>query len=231
MPIRKTSFFENGFYHVYNRGVEKREIFVNEKDYQAFLGILKAYLEPELKRDKTILQGRALERIKKHSLADEVSLVSFCLMPNHFHLLLQQRFSNSITNLMRRVLTAYSMYFNGRYERVGGLFQGRFQAKEVSNDEYLLHLTRYIHRNPVEAKITKIQNLDKFKWSSYPNYLGLVESGWVKPKAILDYFSSVDNKRLYRFGDKGESDVIADNYKNFVEFESEGNLPEPLQID
>lgn len=216
MPIRKTSFFENGFYHVYNRGVEKREIFLDEKDYQAFLGILKAYLEPEIKPDRTLLQGRALERIKLHNLAQEVSLVAYCLMPNHFHLLLQQRFSNSITSLMRRVLTAYSMYFNSRYERVGSLFQGRFQAREVTNDEYLLHLTRYIHRNPVEAKIVKIQNLEKFKWGSYQNYLGLVDSGWVKPKAILDYFSSTDR---------------AKDYKSFVEFESEENLPEPLKLD
>lgn len=231
MPIRKTSFFENGFYHVYNRGVEKREIFLDDKDYQSFLGILKVYLEPEIKRDKTILQGRALERIKKHSLASEISLVAYCLMPNHFHLMLQQRTASAITNLMRRVMTAYSMYFNRRYERVGSLFQGRFKAKEVTNDEYLLHLTRYIHRNPVEAKIVKIQALSKFKWSSYPNYLGLVENGWVRPKAILDYFSSVDKERLYRFSDTRKSDVIADNYKSFVEFESEENLPEPLHID
>lgn len=214
--MRKTSFIENGFYHVYNRGVEKREIFLDEKDYQSFIGILKTYLGPDIERDKNILQGRALERIKKHSLASEISLVAYCLMPNHFHLLLQQRTDSAITNFMRRVLTAYSMYFNRRYDRVGSLFQGRFQAKEVTNDDYLLHLTRYIHRNPVEAKIVKIQNLDKFKWSSYQNYLGLVESGWVKPKAILDYFSSVDTKS---------------DYQSFVEFETEEVLPKNLYLD
>jgi putative transposase len=216
MPIRKTSFYENGFYHVYNRGVEKREIFLDEKDYNSFLGILKSYLEPIVKRDKTILQGRALERIRKHTLATELSLISFCLMPNHFHFLIQQRTSVAITNLLRRVLTAYSMYFNLRYERVGSLFQGRFKAKEITNDEYLLHLTRYIHRNPVKAKMVKVQNLANFKWSSYPNYLGLVESSWVKPKAILDYFASVDSKK---------------DYQGFVEFESEGALPEGLLLD
>ena len=215
MPIRKTSFYENGFYHVYNRGVEKRDIFLDEKDYPAFTGILKTYLSEEV---ENALQGRALQakRIRKHKLGEEVSLVAYCLMPNHFHLLLQQRFSTSITNFMRRVLTAYSMYFNERYDRVGSLFQGRFQAKEVTTDDYLLHLTRYIHRNPVEAKIVKIQNLEKFKWSSYPNFLGAAESGWVKSKAILDYFSSVDNKK---------------DYRNFVEFESEEILPAPLLFD
>ncbi len=219
MPIRKTSFFENGFYHVYNRGVEKREIFLDEKDYQSFVGILKTYLSEDISNNSEItLQGRALQgkRIRKHSLGEEVSLVAYCLMPNHFHLLLQQRFSTSITNFMRRVLTAYSMYFNDRYERVGSLFQGRFQAKDISNDEYLLHLTRYIHRNPVEAKIVKIQNLEKFKWSSYQNYLGLKEVVWVKSKAILDYFSSIESNK---------------DYRSFVEFESEENLPESLQID
>ena len=216
MPIRKTSFYENGFYHVYNRGVEKRAIFLDEKDYQAFLGILKAYLSPEQKPDKTVLQGRALERIKKHTLSDEVGLVAYCLMPNHFHLLLQQRFSHSVTSLLRRVLTAYSMYFNKRYERVGSLFQGRFQAKEISSDEYLLHLTRYIHRNPVEAKIVSIKNLALYKYSSYPTYLGLEERYWVKAKPILDYFSQKGSKQ---------------EYKNFVEFETQENLPEQLLFD
>jgi len=217
MPIRKTIFYENGFYHVYNRGVEKRDIFLDEKDYQSFLGIIKAYLKPEKpKRDKTILQGRALERIKRHNLAEELSLVAYCLMPNHFHFLLQQRTKDAIRNFMQKLGTAYSMYFNARYERVGGLFQGRYQAKEVTSDEYLLHLTRYIHRNPVEARIVKVENLNKYKWGSYPNYLGLVEDTWVKQKAILDYFSSVDSQGDYRI---------------FVEFDSEENLPESLRID
>lgn len=220
MPIRKTSFYENGFYHVYNRGVEKRDIFLDEKDYQSFLGILKAYLFDEGQNpNPNALQGPALQsmRIRKHSLAEDISLVAYCLMPNHFHFLLQQRTSSAVTKFMQRVLTAYSMYFNKHYDRVGSLFQGRFQAKEISKDEYLLHLTRYIHRNPVEAKMAKIQNLEKYKWSSYQNYLGLKEGGWVKSKAILDYFSSVDNK-----GD----------YKNFVEFDTEEDkLPNNLYLD
>lgn len=217
MPARKTNFYENGFYHVYNRGVEKRNIFLDDEDYVAYTGILKTYLSENLpKEEKPQLQGRALERIKKHSLASEVGLVAYCLMPNHFHLLLQQRTPQAITQLMRRVLTTYSMYFNQRYDRVGSLFQGRFKAIEVTNDEYLLHLTRYIHRNPVAAKLIEIKNLVTYKYSSYPVYLGVEYKNWLRAKPILDYFLQINSHK---------------DYKNFVDFETEEILPDSLSLD
>ena len=113
MPYRKINFYENGFYHVYNRGVEKRDIFLDENDYNSFLSILSAYLSNQ----RVKLQGRAL-RIGRHQLHEEIRLMAYCLMPNHFHFLIQQKSKNSITNLMRRILTAYSMYFNEKYARV-----------------------------------------------------------------------------------------------------------------
>lgn len=217
MPIRKTSFHENGFYHVYNRGVEKRKIFLDEKDYAAFTGILKTYLSDDLpKNEKPILQGRALERIKKNNLATEVSLVAYCLMPNHFHFLLQQRTDQAITKFMQRILTTYSMYFNQRYQLVGSLFQGRFKAIEVKEDEYLLHLTRYIHRNPIGGKLIVSKNLQKYRYSSYPVYLREGEKEWIRAKPILDYFSKNDPNK---------------DYKNFVEYADEEILPESILID
>ncbi len=206
-------FYENGYYHVYNRGVEKRQIFLDEKDYKAFSGILKAYLSPP--EDKSILQGRALQRVRGHKLYDEVKLLAYCLMPNHFHLLIQQKLASSITNLMRRALTAYSMYFNEKYERVGSLFQGRFKAKEVDKDEYLLHLSRYIHRNPSGSLVKKIGDLESYVWSSYPIYLGKLDNRIVDPGFILGFFPK----------DKIES------YKQFVEYETDFDIPEKFLIE
>lgn len=210
MPVRKIDFHENGFYHVFNRGVEKRKIFLDDKDYRAFLSILRTYLSPRAK------QGRAL-RVRDHNFDEEIRLLAYCLMPNHFHLLIKQKLSNSITSLLHRALTTYSMYFNERYDRVGSLFQGRFKAKEVETDEYLLHLSRYIHRNPLESSLVKVGNLQKYPWSTYPVYLDKNEIEFVQPDLILDYFNKSDSKE----------------YQKFVEFEqdSAGLLPREFLLE
>src|SRR4030042_3368719 len=182
MPYRKTKFYENGFYHVYNRGVEKRMIFLDEEDYQTFVSILKSYLSRPSPLEWT-------SRIRNHHLFDEITLNAYCLMPNHFHLLVQQKLPSSITNFMRRTLTTYSMYFNEKYSRVGSLFQSRFKAKEVESDEYILHLSRYIHRNPLEAPLVRgINDLQVYRWSSYPAYLGREENRLVDKEFILGFF-------------------------------------------
>lgn len=108
------------------------------------------------------------------------------------------------------------MYFNEKYERVGSLFQGRFKAKEIETDDYLLHLSRYIHRNPIGLEHVEPGRLENFVWSSYPNYLGKVDNSMVKPAFILNYFSNKDKN-----GD----------YKNFVEFGSGFDLPKDLIIE
>ncbi len=141
VPAKNTirTFIENGYYHVYNRGVEKREIFIDDRDYRMFLYFLKYYLEPPHPDD--ISQRR-------RSLFNQVQLLAFCLMPNHFHLLVKQQSADSITKLLRAISTSYVGYFNRRYKRIGGLFQGKYKAALVESDEYLLHLSRYIHLNP-----------------------------------------------------------------------------------
>lgn len=211
MPYRRTKFYQNGFYHIYNRGVEKRDIFLDQSDYASFIAILKAYLLPP---QETFKQGRTL-RIRNHQLHEEIKLITYCLMPNHFHLLIQQKLDSSITNFMRRVLTAYSMYFNDKYGRVGSLFQGRFKAKEVEQDEYVLHLSRYIHRNPLGIFIGNVKDLESFSWSSYPVYLGKADGDFTSLDFILSFFP---NHQI-------------DSYKKFVEYETELDLSEDLKLE
>ena len=191
MPHRNTirHFTEGGIYHVYNRGVEKRDIFIDEQDYAVFIHLLKYYLSPVDPDERhpimrfnnfTVVRPRPLANIEK-----EVNLIAYCLMPNHFHLILNQISKDGVTKLLRRVSTTYAMYFNKRYKRVGYLFQGRYKAILVETDSYLLHLSRYIHLNPSELTRTDLVN---YPYSSYSYYLGLKHATWIKPKIILDHF-------------------------------------------
>lgn len=176
MPSRNTvkEFAVDQYYHVYNRGVEKRVIFLDNQDYVVFLGLLKKYLTGE--------QDNKTHRHKFDNLAGKVDLIAYCLMPNHFHLLFFQSSEDGITRLMRRVMTGYVMYFNNRYARVGVLFQGRYKASHIAADAYLHHISRYIHLNP-----------DKYAtwpYSSWLYYLGEKNAGWLKPKSVLDLFNN-----------------------------------------
>lgn len=185
MPAKNTvkQFIENGYYHIYNRGVEKRDIFLDKQDYAVFLKYLKKYLDPVLGSDP----------VWRHkSLCNEVGLLAFCLIPNHFHILAKQHTIDGITKLMRAVCTNYVMYFNTKYQRVGGLFQGKYKAVLVLEDSYLLHLSRYIHLNPYTGSDPIID----YPYSSYGHYLGRKTSSWIKPDEILAFFKSAQKMSL-----------------------------------
>ena len=181
MPYRY-NFYAGGYYHIYNRGVEKRPIFRQEKDYFKLISIFSAYLSPQ--KDPTL---------KRHPVFDkEIELFCFSLMPNHFHLLLRQKANDSISRFMKCVWNAYSSYFNVNYERVGPIFQGRFKAKEVGNDAYLLDLSRYIHRNSIGLTdgAGKTRPLLEYRYSSYRHYLNLENMPFVHSEEILSFFNS-----------------------------------------
>ncbi len=158
---------------MYNRGVEKRVIFQDNDDYTYFLYLLKRHLSPEDIRDK---KGRSFQKF------NDLELVAFCLMPNHFHMLLyQEDDETAITKLMNSVCTAYTMYFNKKYKRVGHLFQERFKASHISSDAYIQHVSRYIHLNPSQYKT--------YWWSSLPYFASTFSADWVKPSRILTMFN------------------------------------------
>lgn len=180
MPAKNSikQYVENGYYHLYNRGVEKRNIFLDDQDYSVFLGYIKQYLEPH-------------EGSDPKSLMDDIDLIAFCLMPNHFHFLAKQKTIDGITKFMRAICTNYVMYFNKKYERVGTLFQGKYKGVLVDNDAYLLHLSRYIHLNP-----TKIGSDPKNSFSSYSYYLGRKQADWLKPDEIMSFFKNARRTSL-----------------------------------
>ncbi len=215
MPAKNAikEFVADSYYHIYNRGVEKRIIFQDEQDYTVFLSYLKTYLT---KKDVSALRAvladpeaswrkkdQALKQLRLNNFFDTITLISYCLMPNHFHFLIKQTEGTAIDRFMQSLFTRYTMYFNKKYHRVGPLFQGVYKAVRVETDEQLLHLSRYIHRNPASLA-SQGESLRSYSLSSYPQFLGLVDAPWVKPDAILDFFRR--DKRKARGG-----------YENFVE--------------
>lgn len=181
----------DGIYHIYNRGVEKRKIFLDDQDYTVFLRILKDALSPQPNLKKNVitsnLQGATLQvwRRKAKNFFDTIELLAFVLMPNHFHLLVKQKSERAIKVFMQSIATRYSIYFNKKYKRVGSLFQNIYKAVLVNEEPYLLHLTRYIHLNPNEYTSDLIG-----AYSSYAYYLKQKNAEWVKPEFILSFFTS-----------------------------------------
>src|SRR5581483_5225636 len=187
------NFEENGYYHIFNRGVEKRTIFLDEQDYRMFLYYLFIYLMPI----KTVLRKYPLLPIRLYNknLSSEIDLITYCLMPNHFHLLLFQKTDNGITKLMKQLTNAYTLYFNQKYKRVGGLMQGRFKAVRIETDDSLIHISRYIHLNPIVSEIT--DNLETYKWSSYYDYTSKNTEVLSKPEIVLTAFKSVNEYKQF----------------------------------
>ena len=186
-------FVPEAYYHIYNRGVAKQKIFLDDQDYKTFLSYLKLYLT------LSSLQGPTLKvapsRILKNYF-DQIKLLAYCLMPNHFHLFVWQKDANEITNFMRSLITKYAIYFNKKYKRVGPVFQGNYKAVIVKTENQFIYLSKYIHRNPLPLP-TRL-DLVGYKYSSYGNYLGKFSQAWVDKSEILSYFSKLNPEESYQ---------------------------------
>ena len=174
-------FGSGEYYHLYNRGNEKRDIFRETDDFNFFMKRLVSYLEPEICDDKIRMGGEILP-------GNSFSLVSYCLMPNHYHLLVQQNTEIPVSKLILRLCTSYSKYFNKKYKRVGGVFQDQYKMVSVDDGDYLNWLTAYIHQNPKIARL--VINPEDYTWSSFSEYLGKV-SGICKKEVVTGQFSSL----------------------------------------
>lgn len=206
--MRKVQFANDYFYHIYNRGTDKRNIFLDEKDYSRFIHCLFEFNDSEaIINSRLRFNYRGETSIIKRVRDKLVDIVSFCLMPNHFHLILKQLQENGIAKFMQKVGTGYTMYFNKKQNRSGSLFQGVFKAILIDKDEYFLPLNGYIHSNPVELiepnwKQEKIKNwekvddfLQRYRWSSHLDYVGIKNfPSVINKEFLLNYF---DDKKDY----------------------------------
>lgn len=157
---------------MYNRGVNGMPIFLDRHDYSVFLSLLKRHLGEKPEKD---LFGRELTW-----LGNVLELEAYCLMPNHFHMLVYQTEDLAMPELMKALTGSYTRYFNKKHKRFGPLFQGTYKASPIKNDGYLTHISRYIHMNP--------SNYINYQYSSLACYLGKKQQAWLKPSRIIREF-------------------------------------------
>ncbi len=201
MSQRNLVFSEGEYYHVYNRGVEKRKIFLDEGDYKRFIYLLYT-ANSTTSVHLSNYQGVALIKIPRGDSI--VAVGAWCLMPNHFHLLLRETKENGISEYIHKLLTGYSMYFNTRYHRKGSLFEGPFSAQHLNTDQYLKYQYAYINLNPIGIidagwKEKKIKDLAKAKefilsypYSSFQDHIDTRrdERIIITPQLFPQYFES-----------------------------------------
>jgi putative transposase len=206
--MRKVEFAENEIYHLYNRGVDKRDIFLDDKDYYRFIHSLYEFNDEQPALHMRFLHA-AKSKVKNHSNSSIllyknkrlplVEICAFTLMPNHYHLMIRQIKPDGVTRFMQKLGTGYTMYFNKKYERSGALFQGRFKAVHVTKQEQLVHVSHYIHTNPLKmfrgsTSNNPIDFLLSYRWSSFLDYVGKNNfPSVINRQFLLDVFSGESN--------------------------------------
>src|SRR3989338_6619233 len=177
MPVRFIPLVNGEYYHIYNRGSGRQPVFLNKIDYQRFILTLSYYrfLDPKIKLSRLSI----LPNVKRKAFIEnlesngkkQIEILSYVLMPNHFHFLLKQINQNGISNFMRLAINSWSHYFNKKYNRPGSLFQGAFKAVHIESEEQLIHLSRYIHLNPLVSHVVREKDFLSYPWSSLSDYL------------------------------------------------------------
>ncbi len=189
-------FATDQVYHLYNRGVAKQEIFHDDQDFTHLLNTLSFYREAHPERRFSLIKPDERRRILSTQVeCPLIEILGYCLMPNHFHLIVRQLVDGGITTFLRRALNSYARAYNTRYRRVGTIFQGRCGAVLIESNEQLLHVTRYAHLNPVVAKLVK--TAEKYRWSSYPQYLSGQVTRLCSPTMVLELAGGSEQYRQF----------------------------------
>ncbi len=193
--MRKVKFINGEYYHIYNRGVDKRDIFLDKKDIERFLDSVEEFNDAEVFGSLYIRnyqkernnEGKSKET-KKQKL---VEIVAYCCNPNHYHFILRQKLDNGISRLMHKIGTGYAQYFNLKYDRKGSLFQGSFKAVHIDSDIYLNHLSVYVNLN---FKVHRIgEGIYRSSWQEYVYDKGNL----CDKKIILSQFDSPEDYKKF----------------------------------
>ncbi len=213
------NFASESYYHVFNRGNGKQTVFFDAEDYKLFILRLRENLFPLVSPEGRPQGGASLiaeshtPYIRKPLPPESFHLLSYCLMPNHFHFLVKQNTDLPVGKLIAKVCTSYSMYVNKKYDKVGNLFQGTFKAALVDSDAYLLWVSAYIHNNPRTAGL--VESSQDWSYSSYADYLGL-RSGTLCDQSLILGMMNEDRSQYKKF--------VEDAYKKIRERKDLGNL-------
>ncbi len=197
--MRKTKFQIGEYYHIFNRGVDKRDVFIDDKDYIRFIRSMREFNDIKITGSlykKKNLEKKGVELPIGSSTPQRplVEIICYSLLPNHYHFLLKQLQEDGIIKFLHKLGTGYSNFFNFKYKRSGSLFEGRFEDIHVKTDEYLIYLSGYINGNPEIHKIVKAED---WPWSSYLDYLNLRDGTLCSKNIILDDFKNIDEYKKY----------------------------------
>lgn len=210
VPYRKSPIVTNEIYHVFNRSVARQPIFFNQNDYQRALELVNFYRfdHPPLRfshykrlppDQKETFFGSLLKNNRQI-----IEILAFCIMPNHVHFLLKQKVENGIPTFMRNFQNSYAKYFNTKADRSGSLLQSMFKAVRIETDEQLIHVSRYVHLNPVTAYIIEIDQLEHYAWSSFKDYILMNRSNsFVSIDFILSFFPLRDEFKKFVYDQVG----------------------------
>lgn len=207
--MRKTQLANNEYYHIYNRGVDKREVFSDDKDYKRFLLsliLMNDEKEGLMIRWRNFLASHpnsSVEEFLRSNLSEKKPLVeinAYCCNPNHYHLILKQLRDRGIERFIQRIATGYTMYFNEKNKRSGVLFQGKFKAAHIKSNSQILRMSVYANCN---SEIHGISSAKKYKWCGFPEYLGENTRKMCAKKVILSHFK---NRKDY--GEYAEENIL-----------------------
>lgn len=189
MSIRKIDFTIGEFYHIYNRGNGKKDIFHDKKDYQRFVDLLIASNRKEKFNFADSVKGVSIYKLpNKEPL---VAIGAYTPMSNHFHILLTPLVDSGVSLFMKKLGTAYAMYYNQKYRRTGSLFEGKFKAKHIDSDRYLKYMFSYIHLNISDS----LEDLLSYPYSSFLDYYGeiRVQNKIINKKLFPEYFPTKED--------------------------------------
>jgi len=180
---------------------------MDEQDYGVMLSYIKEYLSLKDKASllkrlsdpniSTVQRDQVLRTLRLNNFFENITLIAYCLMPNHFHFLIHQKYANDMDKFMNSLGTRYTMYFNKKYERVGKLWQGTYKAVPIETESQLLELTRYIHKQALNLKGVALQGDALMQPCSYPEYIGKRKTVWVQSEEILKFFSKTKQNLLF----------------------------------
>lgn len=203
--MRKVAIKNGECYHIFNRGVDKRQVFNGIADYERFL---LSFILMNDEKDGLMIRWRNFKASNKDTPLKEflrlnlseknklVDIVAYCLNPNHFHLILKQLRDKGIERFMQKISTGYTMYFNEKNKRSGALFQGRFKSTHIGENALLLHLSVYVNCN---SEIHGISDAEKYPWCSFSNYIGAKEDEImeINKALVMGQFASVDDYKTF----------------------------------
>lgn len=199
MGSRKTILATGETYHILNRSVQGIPIFKGKRENVIFLEAMRYYLQPHPPARFSIYRTNR----DKYSINLEgqlVTIINFCLMPNHFHFTLRQEKESGIRQFMQRLSNSFAHYFSVKYKNRGPVFEGNFKAIHIEINEQLLHLSRYIHLNPVTSYL--VENPEDYPYSSHRLYIGKENSDFVDPSLVINQFASPEEYKKFVLSQK-----------------------------